>query len=31
MFKSCVGQYTGYVVPSNSGYGDGTPQDLVLM
>ena len=29
MFKSGVGQYTGYVVPSNSGYGDGTPQDLV--
>ena len=26
MFKSGVGQYTGYVVPSNSGYGDGTPQ-----
>ena len=26
MFKSGVGQYTAYVVPSNSGYGDGTPQ-----
>ena len=26
MFNSGVGQYTGYVVPSNRGYGDGTPQ-----
>ena len=26
MFNSGVGQYTGYVVPSNSGYGQGTPK-----
>ena len=25
MFNSGVGQYTGYVVASNAGYGDGTP------
>ena len=30
MFKSGVGQYTGYVVPSNSGYGDGTPQRFTI-
>ena len=26
MFKSVLVMYKGYVVPSNSGYGDGTPQ-----
>lgn len=26
MFAAGVGQYTGYVVPSNGSYGDGTPQ-----
>ena len=31
MFNSGVGQYTIYVVPSNSGYGDGTPQRFILM
>ena len=25
MFKAGVGQYTGYIVPSNAGFGDGTP------
>ena len=25
MFNAGVGQYTGYVIPSNDGYGDGTP------
>ena len=26
MFKNGAGQYTGYVIPSNAGYGDGEPQ-----
>lgn len=26
MFKNGAGQYTGYVIPSNVGYGDGEPQ-----
>ena len=30
MFNSGVGQYKGYVVPSNSSYGQGTPKYFVI-
>ena len=30
MFSSGVGMYKGYVVPSNAGYGDGTPKYFII-
>ena len=30
MFGSGVGQYVGYVIPNNSGYGDGVPKKFII-
>ena len=30
MFGSGVGQYVGYIIPNNSGYGDGVPKKFII-